>query len=143
MLCQVLSFANCKDQPCQTPKQIVANIAALRYVMDPPPFLKVGVTLLRSNRIKVGKTTASRAMLGFFLTRRRGTILIQIYRRIRYEISLRGAWPADYCETNVPRWVRFLRADVTKLPSRCLPPNSSDGNSRSIRATLRCSCVTR
>lgn len=31
VLCQVLSFANCKTDGSKPPKQIVANIAALRY----------------------------------------------------------------------------------------------------------------
>ena len=35
VLCQVLSFANCKEDGAKPPKQIVANIAALRCALSP------------------------------------------------------------------------------------------------------------
>ncbi|KAM0749705.1 hypothetical protein T439DRAFT_326581 [Meredithblackwellia eburnea MCA 4105] len=56
VLCQILSFANCKDGPTSPPKQIVANLAALRA--------------------KVSKAVPRKAM-------------------IRYEVSIRGAWPVS------------------------------------------------
>lgn len=59
-LCQILSFANCKQGVRKPPRQIMKDLATLRA--------------------KVAKTTQRKTM-------------------VKYEISLRGPWPEEHCES--------------------------------------------